>query len=82
MTLFEFQLLPEGDKLGVLYEDGVYIGKRKAGKLIVLMYQLDSFYVEVFYRSYRRHVDRLRCSASTAFLDPYLDQMDVIQFVI
>jgi hypothetical protein len=81
MTLFDFQLLPEGEKLGVLYEEGVYIGKRKAGKLAALMFQLDSFYVEVFYRHYRRHVERIRCSACTAFLEPYLEQIDVMHLV-
>jgi hypothetical protein len=81
MTLFDFQLLPEGEKLGVLYEEGVYIGKRKAGKLAALMFQLDSFYVEVFYRHYRRHVERIRCSSCTAFLEPYLEQIDVMHLV-
>lgn len=77
MTLFEFQVLPMQEQVNVLYEQGVYIGKRKADKLTVLLMQLDSFYVEVFYRKYRQDITRLRCSASTWMLDPYLSQIDV-----
>jgi len=81
MTLFDFQLLPEQEQVNSLYHDGVYIGKRKAKETTILLYQLDSFYVEVFYRSYRRHISRIRCSGSTIFLDPYLEQIDVEDLV-
>jgi len=77
MTLFEFQLLSMHDQVNVLYEQGVYIGKRKADKLTVLLLQLDSFYVEVFYRKYRHDIIKIRCSLSTCILDPYLGQIEV-----
>lgn len=77
MTQFEFQLLTEQEQVGQLYEEGVYIGKRKINNRAVLLYQLDSFYVEVYYLSYRRKVQKIRCSGSTSLLDPYLEQIDV-----
>ena len=77
MTLFEFQLLPETEQVSILYECGVYIGKRKEKKRSTLLFQLDSFYVEVYYSSYRRYISRLHCSQSTVLLDPYLEQIDV-----
>jgi hypothetical protein len=77
MTLFEFQLLPTSDQISILYKHGVYVGKRKQGHLTILLYQVDSFYVEVIYRMYRRYIARIRCSESTALLDPYLEQIDV-----
>ena len=77
MTLFEFQVLPMQEQINVLYEQGVYIGKRKADKLIILLLQLDCFYVEVFYRKYRHDITKIRCSGSTCMLDPYLAQIDV-----
>jgi len=81
MTLFDFQVSPIPEQVAVLYEQAVYIGKRKQGGQIALLYQLDSFYVEVFYRTYRRYVAHIRCSASTALLDPYLEQIDVEKLV-
>lgn len=77
MTLFDFQLLEDSEKIDVLYEEGVYIGKRKDGNRTVLLYQLESFYVEVFYRKHRRYVTRVHCFSSTALLDPYLEQIPV-----
>ena len=77
MTLFEFKLLQETVQVSILYEDGVYIGKRKENESTMLLFQLDSFYVEVFYSSYRRYISRILCSESTVLLDPYLEQIDV-----
>jgi hypothetical protein len=81
MTLFDFQLLRQNEKVDVLYEQGVYIGKRKQGEATVLLYQLDSFYVEVFYKKYRCYVTKLHCFSSTSLLDPYLHQIDVESLV-
>ena len=81
MTLFEFQLNPIPEQVAILYQQGVYIGKRKEEGLSILLYQLDSFYVEIVYKKYRRYVARTRCSGSTAFLDPYLEQINVEHLV-
>ncbi|HEU4472173.1 MAG TPA: hypothetical protein VFR58_13870 [Flavisolibacter sp.] len=81
MTLFDFQLLAEEQQIGILYEQGVYIGKRKEEAITVLLYQVEGFYVEVFYRFYRRHIEKLRSSAAVSILEPYLEQIDVDQLV-
>jgi hypothetical protein len=81
MNLFDFQLLSMHDQVKVLYEQGVYIGKRRNNDYTALLYQLEGFYVEISYRQYRRHIDRIYCSASTSILDPYLEQIDVVHLV-
>ena len=81
MTLCEFSLLPEKEKTTLLYEQGVYIGKRKTGRITVLLYQLDGFYAEVYYRQYRQRIESIRLFADTARLDPYLAQIDVEHLV-
>ena len=77
MTMYDFQLLQEQEQIDLLYKNGMFIGKRKEGCCIILLYQYESFYVEVVYRKYRRHVKQLHCSDSTELLDPYLEQIDV-----
>jgi hypothetical protein len=77
MTLFEFKLLSDEDQLNLLYKEGVYIGKRKEDGKTILLYQLDSFYVEVFYRKYRYFVSEIKCTDSTSCLEPYLEQINV-----
>ena len=80
MKMHDFQLLPEQDQIEILYQFGVYIGKHKQ-PFYIFLYQLEGFYVEVFYRKYRSHVKHLHCFESTEFLDPYLEQIDVENLV-
>jgi hypothetical protein len=77
MRLKKFQSLSNTQQVALLYKQGVYIGKRKSGKKTVLLYQLDSFYVEVFYLSYRRYIYNMSYSESIEILDPYLEQINV-----
>lgn len=81
MMLYDFQLLPEDKQIEALYQSGVYIGKRKEDFSIILLYQLESFYVEVYYRKYRSHVKKLHSFDSTELLDPYLEHIDVENLV-
>lgn len=77
MKLIDYELLPLREQINVLYREGVYIGKRREGIFTILLYQVDSFYVEVFYKKYRYYVSKLSCFTSTEFLDPYLEQIEV-----
>jgi hypothetical protein len=61
----------------LLYKEGIYIGKRRTYNRTVLLYQLESFYAEIFYKSYRRYVDHIHCFETTAEIDPYLEDIDV-----
>ncbi|MDB5197728.1 MAG: hypothetical protein JWP88_2099 [Flaviaesturariibacter sp.] len=81
MTLFEFKLLDESDQLDCLYEQGAYIGKRKESYQNILLYQLEGFYVEVFYYKHRCYCTNIRCSQSTTLLDPYLEDINVEHLV-
>ena len=74
MTLSEFERLPANKKVELLYKEGIYIGKHKTGSSIAILYQLDSFYVEIFYRKYRNEIDRLNCFTSPNYIDPYLNE--------
>jgi len=77
MRMSEFELLADKDQLALLYKHGVYIGKRKAGGSVKLLFQLDSFYVEIDYVSYRLEISKMLCTDSTDILDHYLGQIQV-----
>ena len=77
MTLFEFQLLRGKEQTDLLQQNGVYVGKRKESESVLLLYQFESFYVEITYRKYRRFIAQIRCFESTSILDPYLEQIEV-----
>jgi hypothetical protein len=77
MKLLEFQSLSQDEQVFILYQQGVYIGKRKNGDQTRLLFQLESFYAEVFYTSYRRSIYKIHISDSTSILDPYLEQIKI-----
>ncbi len=81
MMLNEFTQLTDKEKVNLLYAHGVYIGKHKQETTIVLLYQLEGFYAEIYYRKYRCVIKRISCFATTARLDPYLTEIDVEHFV-
>ena len=77
MRFKDYNSLSDSEKIDVLYDHGVYIGKRTIGTTVVLLYQLGSFYVEVYYKLYRRFIRRIHSFISTDFLDPYLQQIEI-----
>lgn len=81
IKLSDFRLLEDSVQADLVYEKGCYLGKRRAGICIILLYQVDSFYVEIFYIRYRRFIQQILCFQSTQFLDPYLEQIDVHELV-
>ncbi|HYH14986.1 MAG TPA: hypothetical protein VD794_07195 [Flavisolibacter sp.] len=81
MTLYEFKLLADTEQLDILYKQGVYIGKRKQGEEVIVLYQLEGFYVELYYIKYRCYIRRMHCFHSTLLLDPYLENINVEHWV-
>jgi len=81
MTLPEFKLMDYEKQIDLLHKEGVYVGKRKIFSRIVILFQLHTFYVEVYYRVYRKVIDHLNCTSSTETLEPYLEQINVEEVV-
>lgn len=77
ISLSEFINSPEELQFDILHKHGVYVGKRKMGKQVVVLFQLHGFYVEVFYKQYRKTIEHLVTSDATEILQPYLDQINV-----
>ncbi len=81
MNLFDFKLLPENEQIDLLYKEGIYIGKRKVNNQDAVLYQFEAFYAEIYYREYRKYISRIFCFSSTTLLDPYLEQIVVVNLV-
>ncbi len=79
--MHEFTHMSLHKKAALLYKEGVYIGKRKRRESVIVLYQIEGFYAEVFYRTYRREIDRIRCFSGTRQLDPYLTGINVEHLV-
>lgn len=77
MMLIEFRQLPEAEQMSIIRKSGVYIGKRRLPGITVLLYQVESFYVEVFYTKYRHSIAKVNYTEYTGILDPYLEQIEI-----
>ena len=77
MTMLGFEALSCKAQIAILYQDGLYIGKKKISGSVRLLFQVESFYVEITYAHYRKSIHKIHCTDSTSILDQYLDQIDV-----
>lgn len=77
LHLHEFLELTQKEQFDLLHKDGVHVGKRKAAGQTVILIQLNSFYVEVYYRNYRKVIDRIVTSENTDILQDYLAQINI-----
>jgi hypothetical protein len=73
----EFQALSQDQQLDLLYEEGVHIGKNNTSGKTAILYQLNDFYVEVIYKSYRREVETINLFSDITSIQSYLDQVPV-----
>ena len=76
MTLSEFEHMDERDKMEAILR-GVFVTNRADNENEILLYQVDSLYVEVYYSKEYNHIRRFRPISSTDELDPYLEQIDL-----
>lgn len=75
MNLYSFKLLDENQQAEALWDKGVHLGERFDGEHNTLIYQIEGFYVEVFYHPIHNSIKRLRSFRSTGQLRPYLEQI-------
>ena len=77
MTLYEFNALNEDGQAEMLWERGVYLMVRQERGYKFALYQLDAFYVEVWYHVDGNEIMRLRSFSSIGPLEPYLAEIEL-----
>ena len=81
MTLNDYKQLDEIEQTEVLLERGIHLGERTDGAHSIVLYQIEGFYVEVFYHEQHNTITRLRSFRSVDQLRPYLEKVDISQFL-
>ncbi len=76
MTEKQFNNLSEDAQSDVICRRGVLISLRKENEHRVLLYQIESFYAEVFYHPVNNVID-IESFSGTEKLQPYLKQIDL-----
>jgi hypothetical protein len=77
MTHIEFNTLEADDQAFITWYEGVYLEQYFDGTFNILLFQVDGFYVEVFYHPTQDEVYGYRSFHSPESLDPYLDKIDI-----
>ena len=77
MKLYEFTLLDIEDQLEITFSDGEYVDMRYQGNHRILLYQVSSFYVEVFYDGEKDMIVKHRSFSPLTQLEPYLREISL-----
>ena len=72
MTEDQFKVFSEDSQSNIIHQRGVLISVRRTEEYKVLLYQIDGFYVEVFYHP-TDHFIRIESFSGTEKLSPYLN---------
>lgn len=76
MTLSEFEQMDEAAQMEAVW-GGAFVAIRTDSENEILLYQVDSFYVEVYYNGEYNRIKKFRSFSSTDELIPYLEQIDL-----
>ena len=77
MTLSHFNKLSIEEQQKAVLINGVFLAERKDSPLRMMLYDMGSFYVEVFFLSRYNKVAWFNAFQSTKKLEPYLQKIDV-----
>jgi hypothetical protein len=77
----QFNTIQEVDQASSLLKDGVLLAQRTEGFCRVLLYQADSYYLEVFRHNHFNVIIKVVSFTDTAFLEPYLEQIDIEELI-
>ncbi|MEP6595407.1 MAG: hypothetical protein ABJA71_05645 [Ginsengibacter sp.] len=75
MTLIEFTREDITSQKEILKTQGVFLAFRMKGETKISLYQIDTFYIELFYDKYEHMqipIRILRAFEEIGYLDPYL----------
>jgi len=77
MKLYNFKFLDDKSQAEVILNYGVLIAARLYKDLIIQLYQIDSFYVEVYYNSIFKMIQGINSFDNLTRLEPYLSSIDI-----
>jgi len=77
MTFYQFKALSAYKQYQYLRKRGVMIAQRITTAYKFLLYQIDSFYVELKYNLLETKIEVIKCFSDTKDLDPYLGDISL-----
>lgn len=69
--------MTEMEQADLIMEKGALVGKRTDGFYNILLFQVDSFYAEIYYHSHFNVIIKIKTFRNTDALEPYLAQIEI-----
>lgn len=77
MTLQYFRKLAENKQYRCVLEKGAYVTERNQGDALVMLFQIDQFYIEIFFQIDTDELLGAYCFQNTDELQLYLEQINL-----
>jgi hypothetical protein len=77
MKVSKFKLLNENDQFDFIEQQGVFLAERETSFYNIRLYQVQSFYVELYCHTHFNVIVRSKIFSNTNSLDPYLNAIDI-----
>lgn len=77
MTLPYFTSLSKQQKQDIVLGSGLFVAERTDGPFRIMLYQLDDFYVEVYFFKRYHKAALLKGFDNMRHLEPYLNTIDI-----
>lgn len=77
MNVYQYNQLSNGQQLDTIEQSGVLLAERERSYYRIKLYQVDSFYVEVYYHTHFNVVVNINPFTNTGCLEPYLQKIDI-----
>ena len=77
MEINEFRRLDDDDQAQTVWEYGEHIATRISTLHTITLWQIEGFYVEIYYNQPAQKIEKLRSFCTTILLTPYLKQIDI-----
>ncbi|MEO6453156.1 MAG: hypothetical protein ABIN97_03745 [Ginsengibacter sp.] len=82
MTLCEYNYLDQTAQFETLYNHGIHISDRADTEHCIILFQLHSFYVELYFHIEHNSLKKFRSFSNMDYIKPYLEQIDLSELVI
>ena len=73
MSFYEFSLLDKDDQAKRVWKSGKHISTKYSSIYAILLWQIETFYVEIYYDRIDKKIENIRSFLSLEPLTPYLN---------
>lgn len=81
MTVHEYNNLSQAEQFEVLYNYGTHISDRADNDYCIILFQLDNFYIELYFHILQNALKKIRSFSNVDFIKPYLEQIDLSELL-